>query len=279
MKHCGWMVGIALVAALAAGVAAGYVIWGWPTNWYARDVTNLPASPENDIIRNGHSLIVDTATRIGKSASDPQKRYAGNDLACKNCHLDAGLRPFAAPFVSTFATFPMLVDDQVITLKERINGCMRRSMNGKNLPEDGPEMEALIAYIKFLGHGTPEGVRIAGMGLLPLPNPPLAADGGRGEKVYADLCASCHKDDGQGERNKPPSLGYSIPPLWGDDSFNAGAGMAKLAYAAAYIRANMPFGIRYLDPVLSEQQAWDVAAFMISKPRPPAPPGAGSDLR
>jgi thiosulfate dehydrogenase len=279
MKHCGWMVGIALVAALAAGVAAGYVIWGWPTNWYARDVTNLPASPENDIIRNGHSLIVDTATRIGKSASDPQKRYAGNDLACKNCHLDAGLRPFAAPFVSTFATFPMLVDDQVITLKERINGCMRRSMNGKNLPEDGPEMEALIAYIKFLGHGTPEGVRIAGMGLLPLPNPPLAADGGRGEKVYADLCASCHKEDGQGERNTLPQLGYSIPPLWGDDSFNAGAGMAKLAYAAAYIRANMPFGIRYLDPVLSEQQAWDVAAFMISKPRPPAPPGAGSDLR
>ena len=90
---------------------------------------------------------------------------------------------------------------------------------------------------------------------------------------------SCHKDDGQGERNKPPQLGYSIPPLWGDDSFNAASGMAKLAYAAAYIRANMPFGVRYLDPVLSEQQAWDVAAYMISMPRPPAPPGAGSELR
>ena len=51
--------------------------------------------------------------------------------------------------------------------------------------------------------------------------------------------------------------------------------MAKLAYAASYIRANMPFGIRYQDPVLTVQQAWDVAAYMISKPRPPAPPGAG----
>jgi thiosulfate dehydrogenase len=279
MKHRGWMVGIALVAALAAGVGAGYVIWGWPTNWYARDVTKLPASPENDIIRNGHALIVDTATHIGKSASDPQKRYAGNDLACMNCHLDAGLRPFAAPFVSTFATFPMLVDDQVLTLRERINGCMRRSMNGKDLPWDSPEMEALVAYIKFLGQGTPEGVRIAGMGLFSLPDPPLAADSGRGEKVYGDLCARCHKDDGLGERNKPPRLGYSIPPLWGDDSFNAAAGMAKLAHAAAYIRANMPFGVRYLDPLLSVQQAWDVAAFMIFKPRPPAPPGAESELR
>ena len=149
----------------------------------------------------------------------------------------------------------MLVDDQVITLKERINGCMLRSMNGKDLPKDGPEMEALIAYIKFLGQGTPEGVRVPGMGLFPLRDPPLAADSGRGEKVYAASCASCHEDDGQGERNKPPRLGYSIPPLWDDDSFNAAAGMAKLAYAAAYIRANMPFGVRYLDPVLSEQRA------------------------
>ena len=185
MKHRGWMVGIVLIAALAAGVGAGYVIWGWPTNWYARDVTNLPASPENDIIRYGHSLIVETPKQIGKSASDPQKRYAGNDLACKNCHLDAGLRPFAAPFVSTFATFPMLVDDQVITLKERINGCMLRSMNGKESPKDSPEMEALIAYIKFLGHGTPQGVRIAGMGLFPLLDPPLAAEAKRSMRSSA----------------------------------------------------------------------------------------------
>jgi hypothetical protein len=73
MKHRGWMVGIVLIAALAAGVGAGYVIWGWPTNWYARDVTNLPASPENDIIRYGHSPIVDTPKQIGKSASDPTR--------------------------------------------------------------------------------------------------------------------------------------------------------------------------------------------------------------
>ena len=166
----------------------------------------------------------------------------------------------------------MMVDDKVITLKERINGCMIRSMNGKELPEDGPEMQAIIAYIKFLGKGTPEGVRVAGMGLFPIADPPLAADATRGQKVYADLCASCHKDDGQGEPNKSPRLGYLIPPLWGDDSFNAAAGMAKLAHAAAYLRTNMPFGVRYQDPVLTVQQAWDVAAYMISKPRPPAPP-------
>ena len=191
---------------------------------------------------------------------------------------ECGLTALRAPFVSTFATFPILVDDDVITLKGRINGCMIRSMNGKELPPDRPEMQAIIAYIKFLGQGTPEGVRVARMGLFPIADPPVAADATRGEKVYADLCASCHNDNGQGEHDLSPRLGYLIPPLWGDDSFNAAAGMAKLAYAAAYVRTNMPFGVRDQDPVLTVQQAWDVAAYMISKPRPPAPPGAEADL-
>jgi thiosulfate dehydrogenase len=66
-------------------------------------VTQLPASPENDVIRYGRDLTLDTAKHIGKTAINPQKRYAGNKLACVNCHLNAGLWPFAAPFVSTFA--------------------------------------------------------------------------------------------------------------------------------------------------------------------------------
>src|SRR6478672_7569279 len=145
MKPRDLIAGIALIVAAAVGLGVGYLIWGWPTDWYERDVTQLPANPENDVIRHGHELVINTAEHIGKDATDPQKRYAGNDLACVNCHLNAGLRPFAAPFVSTFATFPMLVDDQVITLIHRINGCMQRSMNGKEIPDDSPEMQALIA--------------------------------------------------------------------------------------------------------------------------------------
>src|SRR6185312_13681597 len=225
---------IALIVATAAGLGISYLLWGRQPNWYAVDVTRLGQGPEADLIRYGRDLVINTPQHIGKSATDPAMRYAGNELACANCHLNAGLQPFAAPFVSTFATFPMMVDDQVITLTERINGCMRRSMNGKNLPVNSKEMRAMIAYIKYLGHDTPQGVRIAGMGLLSLQDPPSAADAARGEQVYAKSCASCHKPDGQGERKTSPAVGYSIPPLWGDDSFNAGAGMAKVAYAASY---------------------------------------------
>jgi len=274
------LIEIGLVLAVAIGIGVGYVLWGEPTNWYAvANVDKLGPGPENELIRYGKDLIVNTPRYIGKNAAVPAMRYAGNDLTCQNCHLNAGLQPFAAPFVSTFATFPMMVDDQVLTLTQRINGCMVRSMNGKELPDEGREMEALIAYFKFLGKGTPEGVRIPGMGLRPIKNPISPPDARRGEVVYAQLCVTCHKEDGQGELLQSPGVGYNIPPLWGDASFNAAAGMAKTAYAASYIRDNMPFGISYLTPVLTVQQAWDVAAYVISKPHPAAPPEASSLLR
>jgi thiosulfate dehydrogenase len=149
-----------------------------------------------------------------------------------------------------------MVDDQVLTLTDRINGCMRRSLNGKDLPSEAREMEAIIAYLKFAGHGSPEGVRVAGMGLRPIANPASPPDARRGEEVYAKFCATCHKEDGQGEPKPSPGVGYSIPPLWGEASFNAGAGMAKTAYAASYIHDNMPMGVNYLAPLLTVQQAW-----------------------
>ena len=106
------LVAAALLVAATAGLGAGYLAWGIPTNWYAKNVENVPPGEEDDLIRYGHALIVDTPKHIGKDAADAALRYAGNDLACVNCHLNAGLQPFAAPFVSTFSTYPMLLDDR-----------------------------------------------------------------------------------------------------------------------------------------------------------------------
>jgi thiosulfate dehydrogenase len=259
----------ASVVALGAGLGAGYMIWGWPTNWYAdHNVAALPAGPQNDLIRYGQQLVSETARHIGKSAIDPAKRYAGNNLACSHCHINSGLKPFGIPLVSTFATFPMMVDEKVMSLAERLNGCMTRSMNGKPLPDDGREMEAMVAYLQFIGRRTPQGVRVAGMGLPPLRKPARAPDPAQGETVYATHCAKCHKDNGQGEPLMAPGIGYEIPPLWGDDSFNAAAGMSRIETAAAFIHVNMPVGATPDEPILTQQQAWDVAAFVTSKPRP-----------
>ena len=173
--------------------------------------------------------------------------------------------------VSTFASYPMMVDDRVLTLNERINGCMTRSMNGSPMPDDGREIEAMIAYIRFIGTRSPQGVRVAGMGLKPLRPAARTPDRARGEEVYVSHCAKCHKAHGEGELRSPPGVGFAIPPLWGDTSFNAAAGMAQVETAAAFIHANMPLGANYREPLLTEQQAWDVAAFITSQPRPHPP--------
>jgi thiosulfate dehydrogenase len=117
------------------------------------------------------------------------------------------------------------------------------------------------------------------MGLRPSRTPTERPHARRGAEVHARHCPKCHKEDGQGERKTGSGVGYAIPPLWGEASFNAGAGMAKTAYAASYIHDNMPYGIDYEEPVLSVQQAWDVAAYIISKPHPPAPPLAAPEMQ
>ena len=137
---------------------------------------------------------------------------------------------------------------------------------------DSQEMTALIAYIEFVGKGTPEGVRLPGMGLMPIALPDALPDSRRGLAVYAQHCASCHGQNGQGEPKQPPEIGFYVPPLWGEGSFNGGAGMGQLFYAASFIRANMPTGVDYRTPTLTVQEAWDVAAYMISNPHPIAPP-------
>jgi thiosulfate dehydrogenase len=139
-----------------AGAGCGLCAWGEQPNWYAvRDVGRLPNSQRNDLIIYGYQHIANTQRHFGPDAAEPTMRFAGNNLACGNCHLRAGLQPFAAPFVSTYTTSPMMMDDRVISLSERINGCMTRSMNGRALPAEGREMKALLAYIKFFGEGDP----------------------------------------------------------------------------------------------------------------------------
>jgi len=266
------LVAVGAIAAVAAGVGIGHVLSAGPDYYAPTDAADLPAGGDNDLIRLGWAIVTDTAGNIGKDATDPALRYAGNDLACANCHLDAGLKPFAAPFVSTATSYPMMVDDRVLTLAARINGCMTRSMNGRPLPEDSREMKAMLAYMRYLGRDAPEGVRVAGMGLMPLPPAAEPPSPTRGEAVYAANCARCHGASGDGNRKAPPGIGWAIPPLWGDASFNDAAGMAHIETAASFIHANMPRGVSYEAPLLSEQEAWDVAAFITAKPRPKGPP-------
>ena len=147
---------------------------------------------------------------------------------------------------------------------------MTRSMNGRALPDDAPEMRAMVAYVEFLSTGVPPGQQVPGLGAGKMKELARAADPERGRAVYARSCAACHKPDGAGvPRDRGAlQLGYMLPPLWGPDSYNDGAGMARLINFANFVHFNMPHGADYLNPQLTPEQAWDVAAYVLSQPRP-----------
>ncbi len=198
------------------------------------------------MIRLGRDLTVATYAHIGPRVADRSKRYAGNDLSCQSCHLEAGTKRYGLPFVGVFADFPQYRsrEGEVGTLEDRVNGCMTRSMNGRTLPDDSTEMRAFVAYIKFLSTGGKQD----GRGSAKLPELDRAADPVHGKAIYAQICVACHGIDGQGKRRPGAVDGYEFPPLWGRDSFNDGAGMARLIAAANFIHSNMPNGTTWQAP-------------------------------
>ncbi|WP_343894788.1 c-type cytochrome [Craurococcus roseus] len=239
------------------------------------DPDALPDDAYGRAVRRGRDLIARTSSTIGPDAADPAMRFAGNGLDCQSCHLQAGTQQFGLPLAGVWGVFPTYIgrEDEVRTLEERVNGCMERSMNGRALPVEGPEMKAILTYVRHISAPERVGQSLHGRGSPPLPLPDRAADPERGRQIYADACATCHGADGQGQRLEAPEAAetgrrYRFPPLWGPDSYNDGAGMARTITAARFVHANMPLGTTFEAPAIGAEDAFDAMAFVNTQPRP-----------
>ena len=208
--------------------------------------------PEGDLgasIRRGRALLTHTRDSLPK--------FVGNALTCSNCHPDAGTRAGGLPYVGVYGRFPQYRSRsaRVQLIEDRIDDCFVRSMNGRALPRDGRDMYDIVAYLSFLSRGVPGNGRVEGQGLKMLSV--TSGDTARGAALFGVECARCHGANGDGTA--------AGPPVWGPRSFNIGAGMSRVRTAAAFIKANMPNDRR---GTLTEQQAFDVASYITSRPRP-----------
>jgi thiosulfate dehydrogenase len=239
------------------------------TQWAPPDIATVGDDPFGKLVKYGHALFTDTANQIGPAVADSAKRFAGNNLTCQNCHLRGGTQPYAMPMVGVWGQFPQYRgrEGAVTLLQERVNGCMERSMNGRALSLESREMTAFSSYLRWVSTGVPDGARLRGAGTFQIKEPARAADPARGAETYAQVCAACHGSDGSGVRAQS-GLGYRFPPLWGPDSYNNGAGMSRLLTAAAYAKHNMPLGTNFDAPLLTDDQAYDVAGYIVSQKRP-----------
>jgi thiosulfate dehydrogenase len=194
-----------------------------------------------------------------------------NELACTSCHLNAGTVADGSPYVGVSAFFPSYAPraGRIITLEDRINGCFVRSMNGKPLAAGSADLQAMVAYFNWLKGATTPKDQVPGRGVGKI-DARIQPNLDNGAKVYADQCAVCHGADGSGLRRADGGVVY--PPLWGEQSFNIGAGMARTYTAAAFVKRNMPIGFQERFPLgqggLSDQEAVDVAAYFSHQPRP-----------
>ncbi len=248
-----------IIAAPVARVAAIDV-------WKAPEESSIPATKEGEMILYGKELIAHTSIYLGPKGKVAQ---SSNGLNCQNCHLQAGTKPFGNNYGGVASTYPKIRprSGKETSIESRINGCFERSLNGKPLKEDSKEMEAMVAYMKWLGKDVEKGIKPEGAGLIKLAYLDQPADPETGKGLYQQKCVVCHGENGAGIANSDGTE-YVYPPLWGDHSYNQGAGLYRLSRFAGYIKANMPLGVNYDSPQLSDQEAWDIAAYVNSMARP-----------
>lgn len=256
---------IQIFASPAPVVLKQSMVYDERRGWTPPDMDELPWNDEGNMVRYGQSLIANTAFYFGPKGIIAR---ASNGMNCQNCHLDAGGRLYANPFSAVSSTYPKFRErsGRVESVAFRINECMQRSLNGNKLDSAGREMQAMIAYVKWMSSYVPKDVVPKGTGTQDLPLLKRAADPARGKSLYLDKCARCHAANGEGAL-ATDSASYIYPPLWGVHSYNVSAGFYRISKLAGFIRNNMPFGTSYETPELTDEQAWDVAAYINSQPR------------
>ncbi|MFH4965532.1 c-type cytochrome [Gaetbulibacter sp. M235] len=233
------------------------------------DASTLDESEINKEIKYGYDLFNTTPKYLGPNNGNENMVYQGNRLACKNCHLNSGTKPYSAPLIGIIQRFPQYRgrENKIGTIEDRINGCMERSMNGKMLPKESREMKALVKYLEWLSRYAPKDGKIEGQGFVKIDIPNRAVNLDNGKRVFMTTCSVCHITNGKGLISSD-GYTYTYPPLWGNDSYNNGAGMARVITAAQFIKANMPFGTTYNTPILSDEEAYDVAGYINQQNRP-----------
>lgn len=234
--------------------------------WHAPDSSLITNEKDAELILYGKALIAHTSQYLGPKGSVSRTT---NGMNCQNCHLKAGTKPFGNNYSAVYSTYPKFRSRSasVETIEKRVNDCIQRSLNGKALDSSSREMRAIVAYMKWLGTNVQKGTSPKGVGLVELKFLDRPADPKLGKGAYEAKCVTCHGIDGQGKM-AADGKSYTYPPLWGPHSYNIGAGLYRLSRFAGYIKANMPYGTSYLEPQLTDEEAWDIAAYVNSMDRP-----------
>lgn len=237
------------------------------TYWAPPDIADLDQNPNKKMILYGQDLIVHTSNYYGENGKI--FKSSTNGMNCQNCHLEAGTKVFGNNYSAVASTFPKYRarSGAVENIYKRVNDCFERSLNGRAIDTNSKEMQGIIVYMKWLGKDVAKGLKPIGSGFKDLTFLDRAADPKKGREIYSEKCQSCHQQNGSGLMNGEKTA-FTYPPLWGDKSYNDGAGLYRMSNFAKFVKYNMPLGASHNNAQLTDDEAWDIAAFVNSQPRP-----------
>lgn len=234
--------------------------------WYAPRLSAVSDSVLLAELSYGKELIEHTSKYFGPKGSI---KPISNGMNCQNCHLESGTKIWGNNYGNVFAQYPKFRarSGRKENIPGRVNDCFERSLNGEALDTTSREMKAIVAYISWLGKDMAKGSHAKGAGITHLAYLDRAAGVKKGNAVYVEKCKSCHGLNGEGLMNADGTE-FMYPPLWGEFSYNQRAGLFRLSTLAGFVKSNMPNGASFAFPLLSDEEAWDVAAYINSQPRP-----------
>lgn len=217
-------------------------------------------APEDirEAVMLGYNIINDTAQYAPE--------HVGNELACATCHLEGGLSKKSITLVGVAATYPRFLPSHGYSadLALKVQDCFARNLNAAPPALDSRAMQAVLAYLQWISKDIPVYARLpwALPAKLDTGHKPDAANGAT---IYAESCAACHGEEGDGS-----------PPLWGKGAYSDGSTMHDADTFAVFTHRFMPPEAATLTP----EQALDVAAYVDAQPRPrytPSQPAAAAN--
>lgn len=229
-------------------------------------IADVPKGKEGDLIRYGIKLLSQTESTLGPKS---KLKMTNNNVNCSACHMEnngnglPGTKKYVLPFINSINNYPFLDIEtmKIISLQDRIRGM--GGTNSHKFPNNSKEMKAILAYFKWLkkAYKIKDGVRLEGNFLAKMDFPKRPANPVKGKEIFAAQCAACHGLDGKGVKNENYETGgghlYPSLLIWPD-----GGHMAMLPVLARFLHSSMPLGASADSPVLSPDEALDLAAYL-----------------
>ncbi|BEK36333.1 c-type cytochrome [Campylobacter coli] len=236
----------------------------WPNKNLSID--DVPKGKQGDLIRYGIELLSKTESTLGPYS---KLKKTNNEVNCVACHMDndgnglPGTKKYVIPFLNVLNNYPKLDIEtmKIISVEDRIRGM--GGTDSHKFPNDSKEMKAILAYFKWLkeAYEVKDGVKLEGDFFAKMNFSNRPADPVRGKKLFEENCVACHGERGLGVKNDnyEQGGGHLYPSLL---IYPDGGHMAMIPFLARFLKSAMPFGASADNPILSDEDALDIAAYI-----------------